>query len=190
MSRKWCRHHREGRWCISGCVRNRRVCHRFVRGEECIYAFGCKCLHPSRQKTDEEQRDGQSLPRQKTDEEQRDGQSDKQHPWAPAEPKAMPKPKRTTPSSHAKPKAKQKTTLLRPAVSPKAAEALRVLGLDPNTRISKEQITANFRSKARFIHPDKVEQQAKENLLKDVQQAQENMQALNNAKDFLDSFYP
>ena len=65
-----------------------------------------------------------------------------------------------------------------------------MLGLDPNTRISKEQITANFRSKARFIHPDKVEQRAKENLLKDVQQAQENMQALNNAKDFLDSFYP
>ena len=173
MSRKWCRHHTQGRWCISGCDFNRRVCHRFVRGQECIRV--CRYAH---------------LARQKTDEEQRDGQSDKQPPWAPAEPKAMPKPKRTTPSSHAKPKAKKKTTPQRPAVSTKTAEALRVLGLDPNTRISKEQITASFRSKARVHHPDKVEQRAKENLLKDVQQAQENMQALNNAKDFLDSFYP
>jgi hypothetical protein len=174
MTSKWCHHHTAGRWCVSGCDWNRRVCHRFARDQKCIP--GCRYVH---------------LPRQKTFEEQRDGQSHKQPPWAPAEPKAMPKTKRTTPSSHAKPKAKQKTTPKRPAVSTKIAEALRVLGLDPETSsISKEQITASFRSQARVHHPDKVEQRAKEKLQKDAQQAQEKMQALNNAKDFLDSVYP
>jgi hypothetical protein len=82
------------------------------------------------------------------------------------------------------PKATSKATPKRaaapPPVSTRTAEALRMLGLDPgSSTISKGQIGASYRKKAQEVHPDKA-----------LQRAHILTQALNNAKEHLDSVYP
>ena len=75
------------------------------------------------------------------------------------------------------PKVKSKTTPKRQTVSTKTAEALRVLGLDPESRsISKRQIATNYRNQALIYHPDKVEHWTKEKMQQAKQRAQEEMQ--------------
>ena len=55
-----------------------------------------------------------------------------------------------------------------------------MLGLDPgSSTISKGQIGASYRKKAQEVHPDKA-----------LQRAHIQTQALNNAKEHLDSVYP
>jgi DnaJ-class molecular chaperone len=55
-----------------------------------------------------------------------------------------------------------------------------MLGLDPgSSTISKGQIGASYRKKAQEVHPDKA-----------LQRAHILTQALNNAKEHLDSVYP
>ena len=82
------------------------------------------------------------------------------------------------------PKAKSKATPKRaaapPPVSIKTAMALHMLGLDPgSSTISKGQIGSRYRKKAQEVHPDKA-----------LQRAHILTQALNNAKEHLDSVYP
>ena len=163
MTSKWCKKHAKGQWCIWGCSQNVRVCHRFARGQQCPPR--CRYVHLSHQKTGDEQYDNPN------------------HEQTP-EPKAMPKaPKagHTTPKSHEMPNVKSNATAKRQAVSTKTAEALRMLGFDPGTPsiISKGQIGAMYRKKAKEVHPDKA-----------LQRAHILTQALNNAKEHLDSVYP
>jgi len=137
----------------------------FARGQQC--PPGCRYVHLSHQKTGDEQYDNPN------------------HEQTP-EPKAMPKPKarHTTPQSHARPNVKSKATAKRQAVSTKTAEALRELGLDPASSISRRQIRARYHKGALIHHPDKVQHWTKDKMQKAVRQAErEKHKAVQQAED-------
>ena len=137
MTSNECKQHAKGQWCVWGCNWSRRVCHRFARDQPC--RPDCRYVHLPHQHdgpNHEQQAEPKAMPRVKS--------------------KAAPKAGHPTPRNSAMPKVKSKTTPKRQTVSTKTAEALRVLGLDPESRsISKRQIATNYRNQALIYHPDK-----------------------------------
>ena len=164
----WCRYHTAGQWCPAGCNATRRVCHKYARGQQCMYAdssWQCRYVHLSLQKPFEEQ---------------------------PPKPKARPRRHAMhKPKSKATPKRQAVSAEVAEALSVLGLDpATNKRQIVANYRREALVYHPDKAAQQAEEKMQKAVQQAEAEMQKDVQWAETKMRRLNNAKDLLASVYP